>query len=164
LRFGHFTGSMSGSRVRWRRAARLTSKTRVAVTQWSLAIARDAYLFTHPLAMRYRTMSMQAIKGDRRFGKWLQLGRSDKESTRLPAPNEAATRGGSSGVDRYRTPIRLIGSGTSRMRRAKVQWPYPPADSAYWITYDMPKVRRRRRSVRMRAPPPGSYQTTLLER
>lgn len=90
---------MSGSRVRWRRAACLTSETRVAVTQWSLAIARDAYLFTYPLAMSYRTMSMQAIKGDRRFGKWLQLGRSDKGSTRLPAPNEAATRGGSSGVD-----------------------------------------------------------------
>ena len=82
---------MSGSRVRWRRAARLTGETRVAVTRWSLAIARDAYMFTYPLAMSYRTMSMQAIKGDRRFGKWLQLGRSDKGSTWLPAPNEAAT-------------------------------------------------------------------------
>ena len=34
------------------------------------SLATDAYVFTYPLVMNYRTMYMQAIKGDGRFGKW----------------------------------------------------------------------------------------------
>jgi hypothetical protein len=34
----------------------------VVVTQSSLATARDAYMFTCPLVMSYRTMYMQAMK------------------------------------------------------------------------------------------------------
>jgi hypothetical protein len=32
----------------------------------TLAFARDAYVFTYPLVMNYRTMYMQAIKGEGR--------------------------------------------------------------------------------------------------
>jgi hypothetical protein len=39
-------------------------------------IARDAYVFAYPLVMNYRTMYMQAIKGDGAFGKWRHLGLS----------------------------------------------------------------------------------------
>jgi hypothetical protein len=45
------------------------------------AIARDAYVFAYPLVMNYRTMYMQAIKGDGRFGKWLHLGFSSPADT-----------------------------------------------------------------------------------
>jgi hypothetical protein len=51
------------------------------------AIARDAYVFAYPLVMNYRTMYMQAIKGDRRCGKWLHLGLSSPADTDIVTPN-----------------------------------------------------------------------------
>ena len=51
------------------------------------SLARDAYVFTYPLVMNYRTMYMQAIKGDRRFGKWLHLGLSSPADTDIVTPN-----------------------------------------------------------------------------
>jgi hypothetical protein len=51
------------------------------------AIARDAYVFTYPLVMNYRTMFMQAIKGDGQFGKWLHLGLSSPADTDIVTPN-----------------------------------------------------------------------------
>jgi hypothetical protein len=53
----------------------------------SLALAQDAYVFAYPLVMNYRTMYMQAIKGDRGFGKWLHLGLSSPADTDIVTPN-----------------------------------------------------------------------------
>jgi hypothetical protein len=50
-------------------------------------IARDAYVFAYPLVMNYRTMYMQAIKGDGRFGKWLHLGLASPADTDIVTPN-----------------------------------------------------------------------------
>lgn len=52
-----------------------------------VGLARDAYVFTYPLVMNYRTMYMQAIKGDRTFGKWLHLGLSSPADTDIVTPN-----------------------------------------------------------------------------
>ncbi len=52
-----------------------------------VSLARDAYVFTYPLVMNYRTMYMQAIKGDRAFGKWLHLGLSSPADTDIVTPN-----------------------------------------------------------------------------
>ena len=49
--------------------------------------AKDAYVFTYPPVMNYRTMYMQAIKGDGRFGKWLHLGLSSPADTDIVTPN-----------------------------------------------------------------------------
>jgi hypothetical protein len=51
------------------------------------AIAKEAYIFTYPLVMNYRTMYMQAIKGDGRIGKWLHLGVSSPADTDIVTPN-----------------------------------------------------------------------------
>ena len=51
------------------------------------ALARDAYVFTYPLVMNYRTMYMQAIQGDGRFGPWLHLGLSSPADTAIVTPN-----------------------------------------------------------------------------
>ena len=51
------------------------------------SLARDAYVFAYPLVMNYRTMYMQAIKGDHRFGKWLHLGLSSPADTDIVTPN-----------------------------------------------------------------------------
>jgi hypothetical protein len=51
------------------------------------AIARDAYVFAYPLVLNYRTMYMQAIKGDGQFGKWLHLGLSSPADTDIVTPN-----------------------------------------------------------------------------
>ena len=51
------------------------------------SLARDAYVFTYPLVMNYRTMYMQAIKGDRRFGQWLHLGLSSPADTDIVTSN-----------------------------------------------------------------------------
>ena len=48
---------------------------------------KDAYIFTYPLVMNYRTMDMQAIKGDGQFGKWLHLGQSSPADTDIVTPN-----------------------------------------------------------------------------
>lgn len=49
-------------------------------------LAQQAYIFTYPLVMNYRTMYMQAIKsGD--FGKWLHLGVSGPKDTDIVTPN-----------------------------------------------------------------------------
>ena len=51
------------------------------------AIAKEAYLFTYPLVMNYRTMYMQAIKDDGEFGKWLHLGSASPADTDIVTPN-----------------------------------------------------------------------------
>ena len=51
------------------------------------ATARDAYVFTYPLVMNYRTMYVQAIKGDGAFGKWVHLGLSSPSDTDIVTPN-----------------------------------------------------------------------------
>ena len=53
----------------------------------SRAIAKEAYIFTYPVVMNYRTMYMQAIKGDGAFGKWLHLGLSSPADTDIVTPN-----------------------------------------------------------------------------
>jgi hypothetical protein len=56
-------------------------------TQATVGLARDAYVFAYPLVMNYRTMYMQAIQGDRKFGKWLHLGLSSPADTDIVTPN-----------------------------------------------------------------------------
>jgi len=51
------------------------------------SLARDAYVFAYPLVMNYRTMFMQAIKGERKFGQWLHLGLSSPADTDIVTPN-----------------------------------------------------------------------------
>jgi hypothetical protein len=51
------------------------------------AIAKEAYIFTYPVVMNYRTMYTQAIKGDRAFGKWLHLGLSSPADKDIVTPN-----------------------------------------------------------------------------
>jgi hypothetical protein len=51
------------------------------------AIAKDAYIFTYPLVMNYRTMYSQAIKDDAAFGKWLHLKMSTPADTDIVTPN-----------------------------------------------------------------------------
>lgn len=49
-------------------------------------LAQQAYIFTFPLVMNYRTMYMQAIEsGD--FGRWLHLGVSGPKDTGIVTPN-----------------------------------------------------------------------------
>ncbi len=49
--------------------------------------ARDAYVFTYPLVLYYRTMHSQAIEGDAEFGKWLHLGTATPQDTDIVTPN-----------------------------------------------------------------------------
>ena len=51
------------------------------------SVAKDAYIFNYPLVMNYRTMYMQAIDGDREFGKWLHLDLSSPKDTDIVTPN-----------------------------------------------------------------------------
>jgi len=56
------------------------------------AIAKEAYTFTYPLVMYYRTMYLQAIDKDSTsfsggFGKWLHLGTSSPKDTDIVTPN-----------------------------------------------------------------------------
>lgn len=56
------------------------------------AIAKEAYLFTYPLVMYYRTMYLQAIDAQSDsfsggFGKWLHLGLSTPQDTDIVTPN-----------------------------------------------------------------------------
>ena len=44
-------------------------------------------MFTYPLVMNYRTMYMQAIKGEGKFGKWLHLGLASPADTDIVTPN-----------------------------------------------------------------------------
>lgn len=55
--------------------------------QQARADARDAYIFAYPLVLNYRTMYMQAIKGNGAFGKWLHLGPSSPADTDIVTPN-----------------------------------------------------------------------------
>ena len=48
---------------------------------------KDAYIFTYPIVMNYRTMYMQAIKDDQDFGKWLHLELSSPADTDIVTPN-----------------------------------------------------------------------------
>ena len=56
------------------------------------AIAKEAYIFTYPLVMYYRTMYMQAIDASSSsfnggFGKWLNLGTATPKDTDIVTPN-----------------------------------------------------------------------------
>ena len=56
------------------------------------AIAKEAYIFTYPLVMYYRTMYMQAIDASSSsfsggFGKWLNLGTATPQDTDIVSPN-----------------------------------------------------------------------------
>jgi len=56
------------------------------------AIAKEAYIFTYPLVMMYRTMYLQAIDAKSKsysggFGKWLHLGTSSPKDTDIVSPN-----------------------------------------------------------------------------
>lgn len=51
------------------------------------AIAKEAYVFTYPLVMNYRTMYAQAIDGDGEFGKWVHFGLSSPKDTDIVTPN-----------------------------------------------------------------------------
>ncbi len=56
------------------------------------AIAKEAYVFTYPLVMMYRTMYLQAIDADSDsysggFGEWLHLGMSSPQDTDIVSPN-----------------------------------------------------------------------------
>ena len=55
--------------------------------QAARGLAKDAYIFTYPLVMNYRTMFMQAIDGDKAMGKWLHLGLSSPADTDIVTPN-----------------------------------------------------------------------------
>ena len=81
----------------------------------SLALGREAYVFTYPLVMNYRTMYMQAIKGDRSFGKRLHLGLSS------PAGITRVVRGES---DLLGTLTQVIGSETDLPRVKEIQRSY----------------------------------------
>ena len=55
-------------------------------------IAKEAYIFTYPLVMMYRTMYLQAIDTKSKsysggFGKWLHLGTSSPKDTDIVSPN-----------------------------------------------------------------------------
>ncbi|MGR3662620.1 MAG: DUF1254 domain-containing protein, partial [Paracoccaceae bacterium] len=55
-------------------------------------IAREAYIFTYPLVMNYRTMYLQAIDTKSKsysggFGHWLNLGMSSPKDTDIVSPN-----------------------------------------------------------------------------
>jgi hypothetical protein len=51
------------------------------------AIAKEAYIFTYPLVLNYRTMYAQSIKADGAFGKWLHLGQSSPADQDIVSPN-----------------------------------------------------------------------------
>ena len=56
------------------------------------AIAKEAYIFTYPLVMMYRTMYLQSIDTKSKsysggFGKWLHLGTSSPKDTDIVSPN-----------------------------------------------------------------------------
>lgn len=53
------------------------------------AIAREAYIFTYPLVLMYRTMYLQAISDETGvgFGNWLHLGMSSPADTDIVTPN-----------------------------------------------------------------------------
>ena len=55
-------------------------------------IAKEAYIFTYPLVMMYRTMYLQAIDSQSEsysggFGEWLHLGTSSPRDTDIVSPN-----------------------------------------------------------------------------
>ncbi len=49
--------------------------------------AHDAYVFTYPLVLYYRTMYNQAIADGMAFGKWVHLGTSTPADTDIVTPN-----------------------------------------------------------------------------
>ncbi len=56
------------------------------------ATAKEAYIFTYPLVMYYRTMYMQAVDASSSsysggFGKWLTLGTATPQDTDIVSPN-----------------------------------------------------------------------------
>ncbi|MGV0627719.1 DUF1254 domain-containing protein [Mycolicibacter minnesotensis] len=50
-------------------------------------LARNAYIFSYPLVMNYRTMYRQAVEGNAEFGKWLHLGLATPNDTDIVTPN-----------------------------------------------------------------------------
>jgi hypothetical protein len=56
------------------------------------ATAKEAYIFTYPLVMYYRTMYLQAIDTSASsysggFGRWLNLGTATPQDTDIVSPN-----------------------------------------------------------------------------
>ena len=64
-----------------------SSATSAALSPSQLTAIANAYVFTYPLVMNYRTMYMQAIKGDGGFGKWRHLGLSSPTDFDIVTPN-----------------------------------------------------------------------------
>ncbi|MGA9443455.1 MAG: hypothetical protein WBV18_08565 [Methyloceanibacter sp.] len=57
-------------------------------------MAKEAYIFTYPLVMMYRTMYLQAIDDETGvgFGNWLHLGMSSPDDTDIVTPNCQANK------------------------------------------------------------------------
>jgi hypothetical protein len=83
--------------------------------------AHDAYIFTYPLVLNYRTMSMQAIEGDHAFGKWLHLGASSPADTGIVTPNND-TPYSYAWVDLRCEPWILSMPGIEKQRYYAAQW------------------------------------------
>ena len=65
-----------------------TAQDKVTATE-AQKIAKDAYIFTYPLVMYYRSMYQQALdpKTGVGMGKWLHLGTSTPKDTTIVSPN-----------------------------------------------------------------------------
>jgi hypothetical protein len=72
--------------------ASITSAQDKVTPDEARAIAKEAYLFSYPLVMMYRTMNLQAIDAKSKsysggFGKWLHLETSSPKDTDIVTPN-----------------------------------------------------------------------------
>jgi hypothetical protein len=85
------------------------------------AYAHDAYIFTYPLVLNYRTMYSQAIEGDHAFGKWLHLGASSPADTDIVTPNND-TPYSYAWVDLRSQPWILTTPGIGKHRYYTSQW------------------------------------------
>ena len=63
-----------------------SSSTAHLTAHQARASAKDAYIFTYPLVLHYRTMFRQAIKQGE-FGRWLHLGFASPADTSIVTPN-----------------------------------------------------------------------------
>jgi len=72
--------------------AEVRERGKAVTSDEAKAIAKEAYIFTYPLVMMYRTMYLQAIDTRSKsysggFGKWLHLGTSSPKDTDIVSPN-----------------------------------------------------------------------------